>query len=293
MCRFGILFGLALLVWLAFRGWSVLLLAPAAVLLAAPTRGSRCSPTGPRPSSAARRAFWLKFFPLFLLGTQLGNLMEDIGSVSAIDGFMTERLGPRREVLAVMLAGALATYGGVSLFIAFFEPAQALGPGRSRPENSAYGGSAHVILASRPWLAPSGRSRQAAGRSWDVRDSNGEVRPYGRGLWHSFLYRRLGMLFFAASLTPTLRAAEFLWTQGRALGMFSGGRIRHRRIRPLALGLRKLHSAQRPPRAAHRRDRLRGDCGRLPLAGGRMAEFDPRADGARSPSTRRIPSRSP
>jgi hypothetical protein len=42
-------------------------------------------------------------------------------SVSAIAGFMTERLGPRRAVLAVVLAGALVTYGGVSLFVAFFD----------------------------------------------------------------------------------------------------------------------------------------------------------------------------
>jgi len=33
---------------------------------------------------------------------------------------MTERLGPQRAVLAVVLAGALVTYGGVSLFVAFF-----------------------------------------------------------------------------------------------------------------------------------------------------------------------------
>jgi H+/gluconate symporter-like permease len=33
---------------------------------------------------------------------------------------MTERLGPERAVLAVVLAGALVTYGGVSLFVAFF-----------------------------------------------------------------------------------------------------------------------------------------------------------------------------
>jgi H+/gluconate symporter-like permease len=33
---------------------------------------------------------------------------------------MSERLGPRRAVLAVVLAGALVTYGGVSLFVAFF-----------------------------------------------------------------------------------------------------------------------------------------------------------------------------
>jgi H+/gluconate symporter-like permease len=46
--------------------------------------------------------------------------MEDSGSVAAIAGFMTRRLGPQRAVLAVVLAGALVTYGGVSLFVAFF-----------------------------------------------------------------------------------------------------------------------------------------------------------------------------
>ncbi len=33
---------------------------------------------------------------------------------------MTERLGHERAVLAVVLAGAIVTYGGVSLFVAFF-----------------------------------------------------------------------------------------------------------------------------------------------------------------------------
>ena len=64
--------------------------------------------------------FVAQFFPLFLLGALFGKLMEDSGSVSAIAEFMTERLGPRRAILAVVLAGALVTYGGVSLFVAFF-----------------------------------------------------------------------------------------------------------------------------------------------------------------------------
>jgi H+/gluconate symporter-like permease len=46
--------------------------------------------------------------------------MDDSGSVTAIAHFMSTRLGPRRAVLAVVLAGALVTYGGVSLFVAFF-----------------------------------------------------------------------------------------------------------------------------------------------------------------------------
>jgi H+/gluconate symporter-like permease len=46
--------------------------------------------------------------------------MDDSGSVSAIAGFLRERLGERHAMLAVVLAGALVTYGGVSLFVAFF-----------------------------------------------------------------------------------------------------------------------------------------------------------------------------
>ena len=64
--------------------------------------------------------FVAQFFPLFLLGALFGKLMEDSGSVSAIARFLSEKLGARRAILAVVLAGALVTYGGVSLFVAFF-----------------------------------------------------------------------------------------------------------------------------------------------------------------------------
>ena len=117
----GILVALGLLIWLAYRGWSVLLLAPAAGdPRGGPWPGSRCSPTGRKPSWGAPRNSSMQFFPIFLLGALFGKLMEDSGSVSAIASFMAERLGPRRAVLSVVLAGALVTYGGVSLFVAFF-----------------------------------------------------------------------------------------------------------------------------------------------------------------------------
>jgi H+/gluconate symporter-like permease len=64
--------------------------------------------------------FLAQFFPIFLLGALFGKLMEDSGSVTAISQFMTERLGTKRAILAVVLAGAAVTYGGVSLFVAFF-----------------------------------------------------------------------------------------------------------------------------------------------------------------------------
>jgi H+/gluconate symporter-like permease len=116
----GILIALGLLIWLAYRGWSVLLLAPAAAILAAGLAWEPLLAHWTQTFMGSAAKFIMQFFPIFLLGALFGKLMEDSGSVSAIASFMTERLGPRRAVLAVVLAGALVTYGGVSLFVAFF-----------------------------------------------------------------------------------------------------------------------------------------------------------------------------
>ena len=116
----GILIGLGLLIWLAFRGWSVLLLAPAAALVAALFSGEPLLAHWTQTFMSSAAGFLAQFFPLFLLGALFGKLMEDSGSVAAIASFMTRKFGPQRAILAVVLAGALVTYGGVSLFVAFF-----------------------------------------------------------------------------------------------------------------------------------------------------------------------------
>ena len=120
MALFGIVAGLALLMALAFRGWTILLLAPAAALVAAAFSGEPLLAHWTQTFMGAAAQFVAQFFPLFLLGALFGKLMDDTGSVNAIADFMTRRLGPQRAVLAVVLAGALVTYGGVSLFVAFF-----------------------------------------------------------------------------------------------------------------------------------------------------------------------------
>jgi len=105
----GILIGLLLLIALAYRGWSILLLAPAAALIAAATAGEPLLAHWTQTFMASAAHFLGQFFPLFLLGALFGKLMEDSGSVSAISAFVTERLGERRAILAVVLAGALVT----------------------------------------------------------------------------------------------------------------------------------------------------------------------------------------
>ena len=116
----GVLLSLGLLIWLAYRGWSILLLAPAAAILAALLAGEPALAHWTQTFMRSAAQFIMQFFPIFLLGALFGKLMEDSGSVATIAGFMTEKLGARRAVLAVVLAGALVTYGGMSLFVAFF-----------------------------------------------------------------------------------------------------------------------------------------------------------------------------
>src|SRR5262244_1990905 len=116
----GILLGLGLLIALAFRGWSILLLAPLAALIAAGFAGEPLLASWTQTFMGSAAGFIAKFFPLFLLGALFGKLMDDSGSVDSIARFMTARLGPARAILAVVLAGAIVTYGGVSLFVAFF-----------------------------------------------------------------------------------------------------------------------------------------------------------------------------
>jgi H+/gluconate symporter-like permease len=116
----GILVGLGLLVLFAFRGWSVLLLAPFAALVAALFGGEPLLANLTQIFMVSAAGFLAQFFPIFLLGAVFGKLMDDSGAVTAVAGFMAHRLGERRVILAVVLAGALVTYGGVSLFVAFF-----------------------------------------------------------------------------------------------------------------------------------------------------------------------------
>jgi len=151
----GILLGLGALVWLSFRGWSVLVLAPVAGLIAAAAAGEPLLAHWTQTFMGSAAVFLAQFFPLFLLGALFGKLMEDSGSVAAIAQFMTEKLGAKRAILAVVLAGALVTYGGVSLFVAFFvlgPMAQALFraadiPNRLMPAAIALGTSTFTMTA--------------------------------------------------------------------------------------------------------------------------------------------------
>jgi len=112
---------LAALMFLAYRGVSLLLLAPALATLAATATGE-----GPMLGTytqvfmQATGEFVIRYFPLFLLGAVFGKLMEASGSAQVLAQGIVARLGSQRAILAVILSCALMTYGGVSLFVVAF-----------------------------------------------------------------------------------------------------------------------------------------------------------------------------
>src|SRR5262249_60233807 len=89
----GIVLALGLLIGLAYRGWSILLLAPAAALVAAAAAREPLLAHWTQVFMVGGAHFLAQFFPLFLLGALFGKLMEGSGSVGAIARLLTERLG--------------------------------------------------------------------------------------------------------------------------------------------------------------------------------------------------------
>lgn len=116
----GILLGLALLMWFAYRDWSILLVAPLAALIVAVFSDEPLLAHWTQTFMGGAARFVAQWFPLFLLGGLFGKLMGDSGSVSVIAQYLTKKLGASRTMLAVVAASAIVTYGGVSVFVAFF-----------------------------------------------------------------------------------------------------------------------------------------------------------------------------
>ena len=85
----GILIGLGLLIAFAYRGWSVLLLAPVAALIAAAFGGQPLLASWTQIFMTSVSEFLAQFFPIFLLGALFGKLMDDCGAVSSVAAFIT------------------------------------------------------------------------------------------------------------------------------------------------------------------------------------------------------------
>jgi H+/gluconate symporter-like permease len=117
----GITLSLAGLMWLAYRGMNVLLLAPLMALLACVFHGDApMLATLTQVYMPAVGGYVVKYLPLFLLGSLFGKLMSESGSADSIARVVAGKLGSKHAVLAVIASCAVLTYGGVSLFVVAF-----------------------------------------------------------------------------------------------------------------------------------------------------------------------------
>lgn len=117
---FGIIAGLALLMFLAFRGYSIVWIAPLCAALVALTGGLNLLEAYLGPYMAGLAGFVQTWFPAFMLSAIFGNLMDVTGAAKSIAIALTKYLGAKAAIAAIVIACAVLTFGGVSLFVVVF-----------------------------------------------------------------------------------------------------------------------------------------------------------------------------
>ncbi|MDD5199140.1 MAG: GntP family permease [Terrimicrobiaceae bacterium] len=116
-----VLGALAFLMVVAYRGFSVILFAPVAALLAVLlTDPSAVPPLFTGLFMEKMAGFAKLYLPVFLLGAIFGKLIEISGFSRSIVAAVIRAVGPQRAMVSIVLVCALLTYGGVSLFVVVF-----------------------------------------------------------------------------------------------------------------------------------------------------------------------------
>lgn len=119
----GLVVVLVFLVLLAYKGAPIVVIAPiASVILVLFVNGfdAHVMATYTEVYMKGFGNFAKNFFPLFLTGALFAKLMDTVGYTKALANFVAVKLGSGKAILAVVLAGAILTYGGVSMFVVAF-----------------------------------------------------------------------------------------------------------------------------------------------------------------------------
>ena len=125
---FGLVISLLALMYFAYKGINVLVLAPICALAAVLFQPEIYDPATQGITIAfytqvfmsALGKYVVLYFPVFLLGAIFGKLMNDSYAAEVIGETISKKVGSRHAILATVLACAILTYGGVSLFVVAF-----------------------------------------------------------------------------------------------------------------------------------------------------------------------------
>ncbi|WP_044339294.1 GntP family permease [Rossellomorea aquimaris] len=124
----GLLGGLGLLIYLTMRGMNLLIVAPISALFVTLLNGLPLFPQLADEGAAnfltnymsGFSGFIASWYLMFLTGAIFGKVMEDSGAAESISKWIVGKIGMKRAALAIVIACAVLTYGGVSLFVVAF-----------------------------------------------------------------------------------------------------------------------------------------------------------------------------
>ncbi|MDR2179182.1 MAG: GntP family permease [Synergistaceae bacterium] len=116
----GIFVGLVLLMFLAYRGHSIIWVAPACAVVVAALGDLNILDSYLGDYMKGLAGYVVSWFPAFFLGAVYGKVMDMTGSARSLAEALVKLIGSKRAVLAVTLPCLLMTYGGISLFVVVF-----------------------------------------------------------------------------------------------------------------------------------------------------------------------------
>lgn len=119
----GFALAIVMLIVFAYKGYSVIIIAPiaalVALLLSYGLQGHfMANYTITYMAGFANYA--KNYFPIYLFGAVFAKLMDTTGAAKSIAKFFAEKLGTSKAILSVVITCAILTYGGVSLFVVAF-----------------------------------------------------------------------------------------------------------------------------------------------------------------------------
>ena len=116
----GIIVGLVALIVFAYRGHSIIWVAPVCALIVALFGGANLLDSYLGDYMQGTAGYIVSWFPAFFLGAVYGKIMDRTGSARSLANKLVSLIGSKFAILAVVLPCLLMTYGGISLFVVVF-----------------------------------------------------------------------------------------------------------------------------------------------------------------------------
>ncbi len=116
----GVLASIALVIYLAFKGWSIIPASLLCSLVVILTNNAEIWPGISGSYADGFKYFIGAFFLIFFFGSLFGKVMGDSGSANSISYKLLSTFGAKRALLVIILSTATLTYGGVNVFVVVF-----------------------------------------------------------------------------------------------------------------------------------------------------------------------------